>query len=197
MDRAPTTIADWNDLPPWRQTSFFGMHARGQFFVYRRRLLGQHDRRRSPAPRHDRAAAQRLRAAGAAEVRGDLLQQRIDPDAGRPQAPDGRPAGEEPVALVAPLDRARRRNRPPARLEAGPVAAARRRVPALRRRVSRGNRRRSRQAQHAEDPDPLRRLAGGLAGDHLKRIAAASGGQYASRPGSLQARPPSRTDCTP
>ena len=32
-------------------------------------------------------------------------------------------------------------------------------------------------------------VTGGLAGDHLQRIAAASGGQYASRPGDLQARP--------
>ena len=39
-------------------------------------------------------------------------------------------------------------------------------------------------------------LAGGLAGDHLKRIAVASGGQYASRPGSLHVGPPSRTDKT-
>jgi hypothetical protein len=32
-------------------------------------------------------------------------------------------------------------------------------------------------------------LAGGLAGDHLQRIAAASGGRYASKPGDLQAHP--------
>jgi hypothetical protein len=32
-------------------------------------------------------------------------------------------------------------------------------------------------------------LTGGLAGDHLKRIAAASGGRYASKPGDLQGRP--------
>ena len=32
-------------------------------------------------------------------------------------------------------------------------------------------------------------LSGGQAGDHLKRIARDSGGQYASRPGSLQASP--------
>jgi hypothetical protein len=29
-------------------------------------------------------------------------------------------------------------------------------------------------------------LAGGLAGDHLQRIARESGGRYASRPGNLQ-----------
>ena len=32
-------------------------------------------------------------------------------------------------------------------------------------------------------------LTGGQAGDHLQRIARDSGGQYASRPGSLQAPP--------
>ena len=26
--------ADWRDVPPWRQTSFFGVRARGQFFIY-------------------------------------------------------------------------------------------------------------------------------------------------------------------
>ena len=25
---------DWDEVPPWRQTSFFGVKARGQFFVY-------------------------------------------------------------------------------------------------------------------------------------------------------------------
>lgn len=25
---------DWSELPPWRQTEFFGIRARGQFFVY-------------------------------------------------------------------------------------------------------------------------------------------------------------------
>src|SRR5262249_21242172 len=25
---------DWRDVPPWRQASFFGIRARGQFFVY-------------------------------------------------------------------------------------------------------------------------------------------------------------------
>ena len=26
--------ADWRDVPPWRQASFFGIRARGQFFIY-------------------------------------------------------------------------------------------------------------------------------------------------------------------
>src|SRR5208283_5188895 len=25
---------DWNEIPPWRQASFFGIRARGQLFVY-------------------------------------------------------------------------------------------------------------------------------------------------------------------
>ena len=25
---------DWYELPPWRKTTFFGIRARGQFFVY-------------------------------------------------------------------------------------------------------------------------------------------------------------------
>ncbi len=30
----PDGAIDWSDIPPWRQTSFFGIRARGQFFVY-------------------------------------------------------------------------------------------------------------------------------------------------------------------
>jgi len=37
--RAPTNSRyepgeDWSEVPPWRQTSFFGLRARGQFFVF-------------------------------------------------------------------------------------------------------------------------------------------------------------------
>ena len=70
----PDGAVDWSDVPPWRQTSFFGIRARGQFFVYVVDCSGKHDRRRSNAARHDRAAAQRVRAAGTPAVRGDLLQ---------------------------------------------------------------------------------------------------------------------------
>src|SRR5262249_52423412 len=30
----PDTDIDWADVPPWRQTTFFGVRARGLFFVY-------------------------------------------------------------------------------------------------------------------------------------------------------------------
>ncbi len=33
-DRYDPNGVDWRDVPPWRQTSFFGIRARGQFFVY-------------------------------------------------------------------------------------------------------------------------------------------------------------------
>src|SRR4051794_18904082 len=32
--RYDSTPPDWRDVPPWRQTSFFGLRAQGQFFVY-------------------------------------------------------------------------------------------------------------------------------------------------------------------
>jgi hypothetical protein len=32
--RYDTNPPDWRDVPPWRQTSFFGLRAQGQFFVY-------------------------------------------------------------------------------------------------------------------------------------------------------------------
>src|SRR4051812_41265906 len=33
-DRYAPGAIDWRDVPPWRQTSFFGIRAQGQFFVY-------------------------------------------------------------------------------------------------------------------------------------------------------------------
>lgn len=33
-DRYDPSEDDWRDVPPWRQASFFGIRARGQFFVY-------------------------------------------------------------------------------------------------------------------------------------------------------------------
>ncbi len=33
-DRYDPNGVDWRDVPPWRQASFFGVRARGQFFVY-------------------------------------------------------------------------------------------------------------------------------------------------------------------
>ncbi|MFO0909578.1 MAG: vWA domain-containing protein [Isosphaeraceae bacterium] len=33
-DRYDTEPGNWSEIPPWRQTSFYGIRARGQFFVY-------------------------------------------------------------------------------------------------------------------------------------------------------------------
>jgi hypothetical protein len=33
-DRYEPEAEDWRDVPPWRQATFFGVRARGQFFVY-------------------------------------------------------------------------------------------------------------------------------------------------------------------
>jgi hypothetical protein len=32
--RYDSSPPDWRDVPPWRQTSFFGIRAQGQFFIY-------------------------------------------------------------------------------------------------------------------------------------------------------------------
>ncbi len=107
--------SDWYELPAWRKTTFFGLRGRGQFFVYVVDCSGSmlDDDRLTRATIELRRSV--LALAGAAEVRGDLLQQRVDSDAGRAQAADSRPPGQEPVALVAAADRARRRNRATAR----------------------------------------------------------------------------------
>ena len=33
-DRYDPTANDWRDVPPWKQTSFFGIRAKGQLFIY-------------------------------------------------------------------------------------------------------------------------------------------------------------------
>src|SRR5262249_55560605 len=77
-------------------------------------------------------------------------------DARRPSAATGRSPDQEPVARLALLDGAGRRNRAAPGTAAGAGPAARRRLPALRRRVPPGDRRGGRPAQYATDPDPLR-----------------------------------------
>jgi von Willebrand factor type A domain len=185
----PDGPVDWSDIPPWRQSSFFGIRARGQFFVYVVDCSGSmiDDDRMPRATIELRRSVFALREPQRFEVifyneesipmpggpiprTADLAAknqlrsflQLIDPDGGT----DPRPAMKQALSL-----------RPDAvfllsdgAFPDGTVAEVTRlnthKVPI-----------------HCVD------LTGGLAGDHLKRIAEANGGKYASRMGDLQGRP--------
>jgi hypothetical protein len=188
-DRYSPDETDWYELPAWRRASFFGIRARGQFFVYVVDCsLSMLDDDRLP-----RATIELRRSVFALEQpqkfevifynnesipmpggpvprTADLQAKNlllswirlIEPDGGT----EPRPALKQALAL-----------RPDAvfllsdgEFPAGTVGE-----------VARMNTRKI--PIHCVD------LTGGLAGDHLKRIAAGSGGRYASKPGDLHSRP--------
>lgn len=183
---APTE--DWGE-PPWRQTSFFGIRARGQFFIY---VLDQSgsmldDDRLTRAKIELRKSVYALQPPQRFEV--IFYNDEATPMPGGPlprsadQAtknqlttwlhliePDGETNPRSALAMALAL-------RPDAvfllsdgEFPKGTVEAVvklnPRKIPI-----------------HCID------MTGGLAGDHLARIARDSGGHYASRPGSLQATP--------
>jgi hypothetical protein len=180
---------DWSEIPPWRQTSFFGIRAQGQFFVYVVDCSGSmiDDDRLVRATIELRRSVMALRAPQRFEV---IFYN--DESIPMPGGPRPRPADHQAkslllawLRLIEPVSgtdpRLSLRQALGLRPDAvfllsdgaypdGTVAE-----------VARINRRKV--PIHCID------LAGGLAGDHLKRIAQESGGRYASRPGDLHGRP--------
>jgi hypothetical protein len=172
---------DWSQVPPWRQTSFFGVRAEGKFFVYvvdcsgsmiddDRLIRAKQELRRSilalQLPQQFKVIFyndQALPMPGDLPRSADLTSKNqlnqwlrlIEPDG----ATDPRPAMAQALAL-----------RPDAifllsdgEFPDGSVEA-----------IAKQNARKI--PIHCID------LAGGAAGDQLQRIAADSGGRYASRP---------------
>jgi von Willebrand factor type A domain len=185
----PDGDLDWSDVPPWRQTSFFGLRARGQFFVYVVDCSGSmiDDDRMPRATIELRRSVFALREPQRFEVifynsesipmpggpvpRSATLQAKnqlrsflelIDPDGGTdPRRAMKQALSLRPDAVFLLSDGA---------FPDGTVAE-----------LTRLNKQKI--PIHCVD------LTGGLAGDHLKRIALANGGKYASRMGDLQGRP--------
>jgi len=189
QDRYNLEGTDWSEIPTWRQTSFFGLRARGQFFVFVVDQSGS----MIDDDRLIRAKIELLRTVFALEPpqRFEVIfyNEEATPMPGGPLprpadlktknqltswlhliGPDGgtdpRPALSQALAL-----------QPDAvfllsdgEFPEGTVE-----------RVARLNPRKV--PIHCVD------MTGGQAGNHLLRIARDSGGQYASRPGSLQAAP--------
>jgi hypothetical protein len=182
-------VSEWKDLPPWRQATYWGIRARGQFFIYVVDCSGSMiDEDRLP-----RATIELRRSVFALQppqkfevifynedsipMPGGPIPRSADVQAKnllrswlRLIEPDG---GTDPrLALRQALSL-----RPDAVFLLSDGAFPEGTVEA----VSKLNA--DRIPIHCVD------LTGGLAGDHLKRIAHASGGRYASRPGDLQGRP--------
>jgi hypothetical protein len=185
----PDAGIDWNDIPPWRQTSFFGVRARGQFFVYVVDCSGSmiDDDRLPRATIELRRSVNGLREPQRFEVifynsesiplPGGPIPRTADEQAKnilrsfiRLVEPDG---GTDPrLAMKQALSL-----RPDAVFLLSDGAFPDGTVEEL-----------TRVNKH-KIPIHCVDLTGGLAGDHLKRIAQANGGQYASRMGDLQGRP--------
>jgi len=181
-----TATPDWNEIPPWRQASFFGIRARGQLFVFVVDCSGSmiDDDRLARATIELRRSVFALQTPQRFEVifynensipmpggprprpadpqaKNQLLYwlRLIEPDGGT----DPRPALKQALAM-----------RPDAVFLLSDGAFPEGTVDM----VTKLNTRKI--PIHCVD------LAGGLGGDHLKRIAQANGGRYASRPGDLQ-----------
>jgi hypothetical protein len=180
---------DWNDVPPWRQASYWGIRAQGQFFVYVVDCSGSmlDDDRLPRATVELRRSVFALQPPQKFEVvfynhesipmpggpvprTADLQTKQllaswlrlIEPDGGTdPRLAVRQAISLRPDAVFLLSDGA---------FPEGTVAE-----------VARLNTRKI--PIHCVD------LAGGLAGDHLKRIARESGGRYAARPGSLRGLP--------
>jgi hypothetical protein len=189
MDRYGLESTDWSDIPTWRQASFFGLRARGQFFVF---VVDQSGSMLDD-DRLIRAKIELLRSVFALQPpqRFEVIfyNEEATPMPGGPQprpsdlknknllsswlnliGPDGgtdpRPAMAQALAL-----------QPDAvfllsdgEFPEGTVEL-----------VAKLNPRKV--------PINCVDMTGGQAGNHLLRIARDSGGRYAPRPGSLQAAP--------
>jgi hypothetical protein len=184
----PDAGIDWGDIPPWRQTSFFGVRARGRFFVYVVDCSGSmiDDDRLPRATIELRRSVNALREPQRFEVifynnesipmPGGPIPRPADMQAKnqlrnflRLIEPDG---GTDPrLAMKQALSL-----RPDAVFLLSDGAFPDGTVDDL-----------TRLNTH-KIPIHCIDLTGGLAGDHLKRIAEANNGQYASRMGDLQGR---------
>jgi hypothetical protein len=186
--------SDWYELPAWRKTTFFGIRARGQFFVYVVDCSGSmlDDDRLTRATIEVRRSVLSLvepqkfevifynedsmPMPGGPRARTADLQAKsqlaswlrlIEPDGGT----DPRLALKQAISLKPDAVFLLSDGEFPEGTVDQVAKLNTRKIPI-----------------HCID------LAGGLAGDHLKRIARDSGGRYASRPGRLHVAPPSRTD---
>jgi hypothetical protein len=188
-DRYNLEVTDWTEIPPWRQVSFFGIRARGQFFVFVVDHSGSmiDDDRLTQAKIELRRSVYSLQPPQRFEVIFYNDQATPMPGGPQPRSADQRTKEQltQWLHLIGPDGGTEPRTAVSEALALHPDAVfllsdgdyPKGTVEA----IARANPRKT--PIHCVD------LAGGLAGDHLQRIARDSGGQYASKPGSLQSSP--------
>jgi hypothetical protein len=187
-DRYGPGTPDWNEVPPWRQTSFFGIRATGRFFVYVidcSESMIEEDRF-ARATMEVRRSVLALQAPQQFEV--IFYNEGSIPMPGGPQP---RPADTQNknqlIAWLRMIDpdggtdpRSALRQALSLRPEAVFLLSDGEFPKGTAEIVARIN--------PQQIPIHCVDLSGGEGGDHLRRIARDSGGKYASRPGSLQGR---------
>lgn len=180
---------DWSEIPPWRLASFFGIHARGQFFVYVVDQSGSmlDDDRLIRAKIELRRSVSALRQPQRFEV--IFYNEEATP---MPGGPLPRPADQRNknllaswLGLIGPDGETEPRSAVIQAVSLRPDAV----FLLSDGEFPEGTAEAIARANKAKIPIHCVDLSGGEAGDHLKRIARDSGGQYASRPGSLQSSP--------
>jgi hypothetical protein len=188
-DRYSSGAPDWTEIPPWRQTSFFGIRAPGRFFVY----VIDCSESMIDDDRFARAAMELRRSILALEAPQHFEVIFFNHESiPMPGGPIPRPADQQNKSqLVAWLRLIEPLGGTDPRLSLRQALSLRPEAVFL---LSDGEFPHGTVAQVAElntarIPIHCVDLSGGLGGDHLRRIAAASGGRYASRPGNLRGTP--------
>lgn len=182
-------VIEWDELPEWRRASFFGIPARGQFFIF----VIDHSGSMIDDDRLTRAKIELRRSVFALQPpqRFEVIFYNHE-STPMPGGPLPRPADQKTkdqltswLRLIGPDG------------ETDPKSALGQAL-ALRPdavfllsdgEFPEGTVERVAKLNPRKVPIHCVDLTGGLAGDHLQRIARDSGGRYASRPGSLEARP--------
>jgi hypothetical protein len=188
-DRYNLEPVDWSEIPPWRQTSFFGIWARGQFFIYVVDQSGSmlDDDRLARAKIELRRSVFALQPPQSFEVIFYNEQATPMPGGPFPRSADQRNKDQLSawLRLIGPDGGTEPKSAVIQALALAPDAVfllsdgeyPKGTVEAIARANSR------------KIPIHCIDMTGGIAGDHLQRIARDSGGQYASRPGSLEVSP--------
>jgi hypothetical protein len=188
---------DWYEIPSWRKTTFFGMHARGQFFVYVVDCSGSmlDDDRLTRATIELRKSVMSLQEPQKFEVIFYNNESIPMPGGPRPRTADLQAKNQLMawLRLIEPDGGTDPRTALKQALMLKPDAV----FLLSDGEFPEGTVQEVNKLNTRNIPIHCVDLAGGLAGDHLKQISARSGGQYASRPGSLHASPPSRIDRKP
>jgi hypothetical protein len=187
-DRYGPGTPDWREIPPWRQTSFFGIRAPGRFFVYvidcSESMI--EDDRLARATIEVRRSVLALQAPQQFEVIFYNHESIPMPGGPQPRAADTQNKGQllSWLRLIEPDGGTNPRTAIKQALMLRPDAVFLLSDGAFPDGTA------SSVAKFNAHKIPIHcvDLSGGEGGEHLRKIAKDSGGQYASRPGNLQGK---------